>query len=67
MALLAGAAAHGARTHFVVDDVDLDAIRELRAAAAARVAEMPRGEARQELEAELAVLDAAQEESSAPA
>jgi hypothetical protein len=49
-------------THFVIDAADIDAIREIRAAAAARVAEM-----RDELavlEAELAVLDEALEENA---
>jgi hypothetical protein len=50
------------RTHFAVDGVDLDALREVRAVAAARIAEM-RGELAV-LEAELEVLDQALEEAA---
>jgi hypothetical protein len=50
------------RTHLSIDAVDLDDVREIRAVAAARIAEMQ--EELVVLEAELAVLDEALEENS---
>lgn len=69
----AGQAAGGgsvpSRTHFAIDRVDVAAIREIRAAAAARIAELRQEPAGAEMhqrladaEAELAVLDEALEE-----
>lgn len=53
----------GGHTHFEIADVDVDAIREIRAVAAARICEK-RAEL-EALEAELEVIDQALEECSA--
>jgi len=62
---IGGLSKGGGHTHFVIDEADVDAIREIRAVAAARIAEK-RAELEQ-LEAELAVLDEALAEGAGDA